>query len=224
MLLAGVTACSGSADNAIIGIWTYDSYTIDSETVEVEVGANAATEPYVEFSETMSGTAGCNGFEEFEEDTFQFEDGTLRPGEVIFQAAECVPESLMASEMVFQDMVWGEHPIDVTVDGAAMTWRADGVTLTFTKADEAPLAPVPPPETRFGPLDCSPDPVERIKVPAGGTDAEEVAYQADPTVSRVDAESPRKLRAEGYDSDGNIILVVAFDDIQPETFSIYTCP
>lgn len=72
--------------------------------------------------------------------------------------------------------------------------------------------------------DCSPDLVERTKVPAEGTDAEEIAFEANPRVSRVEVEDPQKLRAEGYDANGEIILVVAFDDIRPETFSIYTCP
>lgn len=224
VLLAGVTACGGGDDDDLIGIWTYDSYTVDGETVDVEVGSNAAKEPYVEFGETMSGTAGCNGFGGREDDPFEFERGKLRPGDIIFQAAECTPVSLMDSEMAFRDMVWNEDAIDVTIDGAEMTWRAGGEVLRFTKVDEAPEPPAPPPQTGFGPLDCSPDLVERTKVPAEGTDAEEVAFEANPRVSGVDVENPHKLRAEGYDANGEIILVVAFDDIRPETFSIYTCP
>lgn len=163
VLLAGVTACNGGADDDIIGIWTYDSYTVDGETVNVGVGSNAAKEPYVEFGETMSGTAGCNGFEELEDDPFEFERGTLRPGEVIIEAAECIPVSLMDSEMSFRDMVGNEDAIDVTIDGAEMTWRAGGVMLRFTKVDEAPEPPAPPPQTGFGSEEIADYAVDAVK-------------------------------------------------------------
>jgi len=51
-----------------------------------------------------------------------------------------------------------------------------------------------------------------------------VAFAVDPGVVDVEVEDSRKLHAAGYDADGEIVLVVAFDDVQPETLSIYTCP
>lgn len=225
-LLAGVTACNGGAggdSREIVGVWAYDSYTVEGETSEVVVGVNAAGEPYVELGETMNGTAGCNGFEQLEDDRYQFENSFLRPGEVIFTASECVPESLMDSELIFQDVVWNTAALAVTIDGNDMTWQGEDVTLTFTRVDEAPVS-TPAPQTTVGGLDCSPDPVQRNTVPAEGTNAEEVLDEADPQVSRIEVEDSRKLWAEGYDDEGNLILVVAFDDIPPETFSIYSCP
>lgn len=65
-LLVGMMGCTGADDQAIIGIWTYDSFTRDGETITVEVGVNAAIAPFVEFGESMRGVAGCNGFEQFE--------------------------------------------------------------------------------------------------------------------------------------------------------------
>ena len=96
--------------------------------------------------------------------------------------------------------------------------------LTFTRVENVPTTTGPPPQTSFGTLDCAPDPVVRTKVPAGDTDAEAVAFEADSRVVGVGVEDSKKLHAEGYDSDGEVVLVVAFDDVQPATFSVYTCP
>jgi heat shock protein HslJ len=222
-LVAGATGCDADTHREIVGVWAYDSFSVGEVTTEVEVDVNAASQPYVVFGEVMTGMAGCNGFEEFEDDPYRYEVGRLQPGEVVFQAAACTPESLMESEAIFQEVVWGDNVIDVDMSDDSMTWQAGEVTLTFSRVDQVPQ-PAIEPETSVGSLDCSPDPVHREKVPAEGTDAEEVANSADPKVARVETEDERRLRAEGYDSNGEVIVVVSFDDMAPETYSIYTCP
>ena len=223
-VVAGATGCDADSHREIVGIWTYESYTVGDAISEVEVDRNASSQPYVVFGEVMTGMAGCNGFEEFERDPYRYEEGRLLPGEVVFQAAECTPNSLMASEMVFQNAVWGDDPVDVDISDGTMTWRTGKVTLTFARIDQVPQPPAVEPQTRVGSLDCSPDPVHREKVPAEGTNAEEVASNSDPKVTRVEIEDDRRLRAEGHDSNGDVIVVVSFDDMAPETYSIYTCP
>ena len=155
---------------------------------------------------------------------YRYDHGLLDPGEVIFEAAGCIPESLMDSERAFQAAVWSNEVIEVVIESDAMTWQAGVEMLTFTRIQDVPTTMGSRPQTSFGTLDCDPDPVVRTKVSAGDTDAQAVAFEADPRVVDVEVEDSRKLRAEGYDSDGEVVLVVAFDDVQLATFSVYTCP
>lgn len=148
----------------------------------------------------------------------------MRTGEVIFEAAGCAPDALMESELAFQGVVWQDSTISVSIDGDHMTWQVGDTSLEFTRVDEAPVPSAPPPRTSVGPLDCSPEPLARTRIPAEGTTAGEVAAESDPRVIRVEVVDEFDHQAYGYDAEDEIVVVVQFDDMAPETFSIYTCP
>jgi len=68
----------------------------------------------------MVGVFGCNGFGESPDDPYEFSDGVLIPGEVVSEAAGCVPESLMLTELAFRDAVWSNQTIEVETSGGTM--------------------------------------------------------------------------------------------------------
>jgi len=225
--LAGCTISTDDfvhADAEILGVWEMTGFSAVGEELAVAVGVNAANTPWIEFDGGggIRGDSGCNGFEDLE--GYSFVDGVLDPAEVLFESAACVPEELMTTNVALSDALWSENEIKVTFGRDSMRWEIDGEVLKFVSVDEPPTPPTPAPQTSVGSLDCAPDPVQREKVPAEGTDAEELALQADSEVAEVVVEDTRKLSAEGYGADGELLLVVLFDDIKPETFSIYTCP
>lgn len=221
MLLAAAACTAGSSPNITEGVWLYESFTENGATVAVVVDVNAARQPFLVIEDgELTGFSGCNGFG----GDFEYAEGQLRAGEIVSEAAGCEPETLMDSEFAFQDMVWGEGAIDVDVEGDTMRWQRGGEVLSFTRTDQPPTQPTIPPQTSFGPLDCGEDEVVTEDVPSDGTTAEEVTFEADDRVAVVTAEDDRGHFATGVDSDGNAVLVVAFQDVDPFPYRIYTCP
>lgn len=221
-LLLGVAACTASVTGGDIeGTWLYQSYTNRGETTSVEVDVNASSEPYVvlEGSE-ISGESGCNSFG----GSFDYDEGSLKTHDVFSTLAACLPESLMEAELAFHDLISGGAAVAVYVEGETMRWQRGEAMLTFTRTDQPPTQPTIPPQTSFGPLDCAEDEVVTEDVPSDGTTAEEVAFEADDRVAVVTAEDDRGHFATGVDSDGNVLVVVAFQDVDPFPYRIYTCP
>jgi len=202
-------------------VWVYESYTDGGSTVEVAVDVNAIRQPFILIEDRqLSGFSGCNNFG----GDFDYANGELTPGEVFSEAAGCEPETLMASELAFQDMVWSGEPIDVTIDDGMMRWRRGGAVLVFTHADEPPPEPTLPPQTSVGALNCGDEEVVTEDVPSEGTSAEEVAFAADDRIAEVTIEGDLGHHATGYDSEGNALVVVSFQDVDPFPYRVHTCP
>jgi heat shock protein HslJ len=221
-LLLGATACTASGTGGDIeGTWLYQSYTNGGETISVEVDVNASSEPYVvlEGSE-ISGESGCNSFG----GSFDYDEGSLKTHDVFSTLAACLPESLMEAESAFYDLISGGAAVAVSVDGDTMRWQRGEAMLTFTHTDEPPPTPTIPPQTSFRDLDCGEDEVVTEDVSSEGTTAEEVAYEADDRVTDVTVEGEVGQFATGYDPEGNVLVVVAFQDVDPFPYRIFACP
>lgn len=218
-MLASCTALGSGGD--IEGTWLYESYIENGESVDVEVDVNASEEPYVTIEDgQLNGVAGCNGFS----GDFTYTDGELTPGEIFSELALCMPETLMGSELALHDVISSGAAVAVSIEGDTMRWQRGGEVLTFTRTDEPPPEPTIQPQTSFGPLDCGEDEVVTEDVPSDGTTAEEVAFEADDRVAVVTAEGDQGHFATGVDTDGNVVLVVAFQDVDPFPYRIYSCP
>ena len=93
-----------------------------------------------------------------------------------------------------------------------------------------PPEPTIPPQTSVGPLECGDREVIREQVPADGSDfvtfslAGETLIRGLEGVDTIEQEDPTSLVWYGYDEAGKAIVVVSFEDISPEMFSIFTCP
>jgi hypothetical protein len=174
----------------------------------------------------MRGEAGCNSFG----GDFMYSQGALDTREVIAESAGCSPERLMEAELAFTDLIWGDDRIQVSFSGDTMTWRAGEDILKFVAVDTEPVAPTLPPQTSFGPLDCGDAVVVRDTVPASGSDFDSFAVEGRSLiegiedVSSIEQLEPNSLVWFGNDNEGATVAAVAFDDMQPATFSIYTCP
>ncbi|HXV70300.1 MAG TPA: META domain-containing protein [Acidimicrobiia bacterium] len=220
--LIAIAACtSGSSPNITEGVWIYESYTDGGEAVPVEVDVNAIRQPFLVIEDgELSGFSGCNGFG----GDFEYADGVLRPGEIFSETAGCMPETLMDSELAFQEVIWGDGTIAVSVEDDTMRWRRGAAMLTFTHADEPPPEPTIPPQTSVGALDCGDEEVVTEEVPSEGTNAEKVAFAADDRVTEVTVEGELRHHATGYDSEGNVLVVVSFQDVDPFPYRIHACP
>lgn len=225
-VLAGCATQTNQGSNGDIeGVWLLESYTNGGDTVDVEVGVNAASQPYVVFRDEMSGDGGCNGFG----GDFEYSDGVLRPGEVFSETGACLPDALMDAELVVLEVL-GRGSVDVRFDRDRMIWHNGGRALGFVAAEVVPPEPTIPPQTSVGPLDCGDREVVREKVPANGSDFEtfrmagETLTRGLDGVDTLEQEDPTSLRWYGYDEAGEAIVVVSFEDVSPEMFSIFTCP
>jgi hypothetical protein len=121
-------------------------------------------------------------------------------------------------------MTSGGAALAVSVEGKTMRWRRGGAVLVFTQADEPPPEPTIPPQTSVGALDCGDEEVVSGGVPSEGTSAEEVAFAADDRVTEVTVEGDLGHHATGYNPDGNALVVVSFQDVDPFPYRVYTCP
>lgn len=217
-----LAACTpGTSSNITEGVWLYESYTEGGATVDVMVDVNATRQPFIVIEDRhLSGFSGCNNFG----GDFEYTNGVLKAGEVFSEAAGCAPQTLMDSELAFHDMIWGGGAIDVSVEDDIMRWRRGAEVLTFTHADEVPPGPTVPPQTSFGALDCGDEEVVTEEVPSEGTTAREVALSADDRVTEVTVDGDLGHHATGYDSAGDVLVVVSFQDVDPFPYRIHTCP
>ena len=128
-MTVSLASCSGSGVASIDGVWILESFSEDGEQIDVEIGVNAAEQPWVEINEFLSGSFGCNGFGTPHEDTHTFSSGLLQPGEVFSSMAGCFADGegvdLMAAEEAFRGVI-RDHPegIGVEVSGGRMIWTA----------------------------------------------------------------------------------------------------
>jgi len=225
-MVAGCTTFATDGGGDLRGVWLFESYTESGVPVEVQEGVNAVSQPYMVIDgNQVTGESGCNGFG----GDIEYMDGVLHPGEMIFEAAGCVPETLMDTEMAFQDLVWSGEEIQVSFEDITMTWEGAETSMTFVSADEPPPVSTIPPQTSFGPLDCGAEPLIREQVSAEGSDLESFMTAGRDLigglagVTAVEQQDPNRPIWFGYDISGAPVVVVAFDDVSPPMFSIYTC-
>jgi hypothetical protein len=240
VLLAGCGA-DGSAsgagnDTSIEGVWLLESFTEDGDQEQVQIGTNTAQQPWIEISATaMTGKAGCNSFDVYEEvkDPYTYEDETLILGQSSMTAASCMSENgndIMAVEELFTDFLW-QHPdgIDVETLDDEMIWRARDVELFFRSTPERPVRPPPPPQTAFGPLDCSPGVVAEEIVDGDGRTTEKILLDYVPAVVRTEADldfsppAPSDWFWRGYDETDTLIVFIARGDVEPPIYQVVTC-
>lgn len=226
LTLVACTTAVQDSDAEIFGTWLMVSFSQDGVPAPIKPDLNTAGEPYIDFDVRLSGVGGCNSFESSEE-TYLYEDGLLDPGEVVFTAALCVPEELNLAERALMAMLWAETPIEVEVEGDSMAWTLDGETIAWVAIDEPPPPPTIPPQTSIGPLDCGSQELVSEDATIEGADFEaagEHLVSSQPGVETHEKFDPSSLNWTGYDSSGEPIVVVAFQDIFPEFFKVYTCP
>jgi hypothetical protein len=126
----------GDVAASIEGRWILESWGEGSAPILVEVGVNAAGEPWLEFTQTFAGardsfvsgdgtgtagtfvgSTGCNGIRETH---YEFSAGFLVLEEAVVQAVGCEPNR---AEEILLAMLWNTSDgIEVAQDGDRMEW------------------------------------------------------------------------------------------------------
>lgn len=206
------TPPAGGREPDIYGIWMVDTVTTGGETTAI--GSEIIDPwPYVEVTpEGIVGWTGCNDFEVQEPPVLT--GNQLRLGEVIMTAAGCE----LDVERAFLAVLWGDEPIIVETDPLSMTWTASGVTVRFS-------ATIPEWETRNELLDCTPNQVITVDIPADEQDAKPAlaAFEGVITIEGdglLGGESPW---AYGFDANGEVVAVAAPGDVLPPVVHLSAC-
>jgi len=177
LLLIAVAACANDSDGdsssggsqtqpeigdvaaSIEGRWVLESWEEGDERILVEVGVNAAGEPWLEFTQTFAGardsfvsgdgtgtagtfvgSTGCNGIRET---GYEFSAGFLVLEEAVVQAVGCEPNR---AEEILLAMLWNTSDgIEVALDEDRMEWFGSNLEgrvypLVFRR-DGSPPAP-----------------------------------------------------------------------------------
>jgi hypothetical protein len=177
LLLMAVVACGDDSDGdassggsptqpqigdvaaSIEGRWVLESWEEGAEPILVEVGVNAAGEPWLEFTQTFAGvgdsfvsgdgtgtagtfvgSTGCNGIRET---GYEFVAGFLVLEEAVVQAVGCEPNR--AEEILLAMLGNTSDGIEVALDGDRMEWfgsNLEGMVYPLVfRRDGAPPAP-----------------------------------------------------------------------------------
>ncbi|MCP4309410.1 MAG: hypothetical protein GY926_01970 [bacterium] len=232
LLLAG---CSGDT-SSIEGVWLLESFTEAGEHVQVQVGTNTAQQPWIEISpDSMTGKAGCNTFDVYEEDqdSYTYDNQTLLLGQSFMTAKGCMGEpgtNLMAVEELLTNLLWHQPDgFEVETVGDQMIWRADDTALFFRSVPEHPKRPPPPRQTAFGPLDCAPGYVAEQTIDGDDRPTEQILLDNVPDVVRTAMDldfapsAPDDWFWLGYDETGTLIAFIARGDVEPPIYQIATC-
>jgi hypothetical protein len=138
------TEVGGAAGNVSIeGRWIFESWEEGDERITVEVGVNAAGEPWLEFRSdgTFGGSTGCN---DILPAGYEYAAGFLMHGDFNVTAADCEPGT--AEEVLLTVLSNTPDGVEVIMDGDRMEWfgsNLEGATYPITfRRDDAP-----PPET-----------------------------------------------------------------------------
>lgn len=154
-LIEGATT---SVNTAIEGRWALESWEENGEHVEVEVGVNTVSEPWIEFTQTFKGvresfvsadgtgtagtfvgSTGCNGIRET---GYEYSAGFLIVDEAVVQAVGCDPDM---AEQVLLAMLWNTSDgIEVVMAGDRMEWFGSNLEgtvypLVFRRDGSLPL-------------------------------------------------------------------------------------
>ena len=174
--VVAVTACANSSDgdsssgdphgqsgiggvaDSIEGRWVLESWEEGGERILLDVGVNAAGEPWLEFTQTFEetrdsfvsadgagtagtfvGSTGCNGIRET---GYEFSAGFLVVEQAVVQAVGCEPDR---SEEVLLAMLWNTPDgIEVLPEGDRMQWFGSNLggivyPLVFRRDGSPPL-------------------------------------------------------------------------------------
>jgi hypothetical protein len=113
VIAALLSGCGESPAGEIEGVWLLESFNVEGADVSVEIGVNAARQPWVEIGNELFGNLGCNDFSETGDATPRYENGVLVTEEVFANLALCGPldGSLVVVEEVF-GQVLGQGPTE----------------------------------------------------------------------------------------------------------------
>lgn len=165
----------GGATHSIEGRWVFESWDEGGERIPVEVGVNAAGEPWIEFTQTFegerdsfvsgdgTGTAGTfvgsTGCNRIRDTGYEFSAGFLVLEEAVIQAAGCEPDT---AEQVLLAMLWRTPDgIEVVMDSDRMQWfgsNLEGITypLVFRRDGSPPPDPGTGSSTSAPPTEAAP--------------------------------------------------------------------
>ena len=225
-----LTACSPAAVNNddAQGIWILQSFSVDGSFQNVEVGVNTASQPWVEFGETVEGEAGCN---RFGAQSIEWANGRLIATDVSQTLVYCGLEGdqLMQAEFALTGALTDFGGTRVDVDGDTMTWQAGGIELTYRSSPTPPVPPTNPPPQSMGKLDCSPGYIDRVAIDDAIRDTEQILRDEVPDVVRTEEDrdfvdaAPEGWFWLGYDIDDNLIAFIARGDVEPPKYELHTC-
>ena len=224
----GGAALEQSPVGGLEGVWWLTSILEGDRTHIVEVGANTARQPWLEITDRLEGSAGCN---HFLSDGFEFDGRRLHPGQTILTAALCRDpdeqgDDVMFVERVFSSALWGERGIEVEWpegrSGGVMMWTNGAVRFVFTREDGPPVPTTHAPPFSVGRLDCTPFRVEEERI-AGTADAPETILR-DRVPSAIRIEPGEPLWWWGYDETDAVVAALAQGDITPIQYQLWTCP
>jgi len=138
----GAAAATDDISARAQGFWLLESYTINDERHEVEVGVNTASEAWIEIGEAIQGKMGCNTtgreISRWTDDTITISGGHNTSMDCGWQ-----DERLMEVEHLLQGMMANE-PIQIEVDGDTMLWTREDTQLVFRSTPVSPTTTVAP--------------------------------------------------------------------------------
>lgn len=216
-----------SADNAA-GIWILESFSANGSFQDVEIGVNTASQPWVEFGDTVQGDAGCN---RFGAQSIEWSNGLLIASDVSQTLVYCGldGDQLMQAEFALTGALTGPAGTQVAIDGDKMTWRAGDIELFFRSSPAPPVRPTNPPPQSFGKLDCTPGHIVEESIDDSTRDTEQILREEVPEVVRTEEDlefidpSPPGWFWLGYDAEDTLIAFIARGDIEPPKYQLVTC-
>ncbi len=212
---------------SVTGMWWLDSLEVGGIDQPIEVGVNTSVQPWVEITDRLSGSLGCN---DFWSDGFTLDDWLLVPGEVVQTAALCGgPEGtdVMSMERIMSGLFSRPPGIEVEYHDngksgdAEMIWINGATRLSFIRSYTGPTPTTSPPPSSWGRLDCSPGTVIEVRLGDMGVEPEQILLDAEPEVVRVEAGEP--LWWWGLDASGRVVAALAEGDITPVQYQLLTC-
>jgi hypothetical protein len=227
LMAAGCAQGTYPTTEDIQGFWVLESVEVGSVVTSFEIGINTYRTPWVEIGSLLTGSGGCNDFNEWEGDPFTFSDGVLIPGEILFTAVLCSypdgTEAATTAEAALQQALWwSPEGFRVELKPPGMVWIAGDTRLLFSAAQGPPPGPPMPPETGIGRLDCLPGVMVRESLPDTGWDGEQILRAAVPNVVTVQTDPPGWFWW-GYEASGAVVAAVAKGDIVPVIYELFTC-
>lgn len=228
IVLAGCSTANTETPD-ISGVWVLESFSEDGTTKPVEVGVNAANQPWIQIADDVVAELGCNDFRSFDRHPYTYDDGILFIAEGLMSATACAGENgdLMKTDDLLSNAI--RAGARARREGDQMTWTFEGAELSFQAVAEPPKKPEPRARTSIGALDCTPDVVGEERIVDAGADTLQVLLDTVPDVSWAEQDTtfapgwPQGWFWLGYDKNDIPIAFIARGDIEPPEYLVYTC-